>query len=106
MKKLILVVLSFLISATIVLSQPILKSEPAGNKETFYIMTVNDQELTQVELKEKYNWTIFKDIAELNLPEGQHEIKIRVGNDEDESDVFITLKPLPADEEKLWKSYW
>ena len=26
--------------------------------------------------------------------------------DGDESDVFITLNPLPAEEEKLWKSYW
>ena len=89
MKTLILAVLSVLISATIVFSQPILKSEPDGNKETFYIMTVDGKELQQVELLEKYDWTIFKDIAELNLSEGHHEIKLRVGNQTDESDDIM-----------------
>ena len=99
MKSLILVALSVLISATIVFSQPILKSEPAGNIETFYIMTVDDQEFPQVELKEEYNWMIFKDIAELNLPDGQHKIELRVGNETDESEnvmFYILIETWPS----------
>lgn len=99
MKSLILVALSVLVSATIVFSQPILKSEPAGNKETFYIITVNDQELPPSELKEEYNWMIFKDIVELNLPDGQHKIELRVGNETDESEnvmFYILIETWPS----------
>jgi hypothetical protein len=99
MKTLILVAFCVVISATLVFSQPILKSEPAGNVETFYIMTINGQEFAQVELKEKYNWLIFKDIADLNLPDGQHEIKLRVGNDQIESEdvmFYIRVEHYPS----------
>ena len=41
------------------------------------------------------------------VPEYEIEWRNRYDKEDgDESDVFITLNPLPAEEEKLWKSYW
>ena len=65
-------------------------------------------DFTDITFKPKHekNITILlKDLMDFfEVPE--YEIIWRNRYDEDESDVFITLKPLPADEEKLWKSYW
>jgi hypothetical protein len=99
MKKIILVVLALLLTISIVSSQPILKLETYDNNIDFYIMTVNGQELPQVELNEKYNWNIFEDMAKLNLPNGSHEIKVRVGNDTDESEdllFYVSVEHLPT----------
>jgi hypothetical protein len=65
-------------------------------------------DFTDITFKPKHEKNITYILKELldyyEVPE--YEIIWRNRYDEDESDVFITLKPLPADEEKLWKSLW
>ena len=52
----------------------------------FFIITVDGVELEQIELEELYLWTIFEDLADLNLLDGVHEVTLRFGNDLEESD--------------------
>jgi hypothetical protein len=99
MKKIISGIVTCLIFVTIAFSQPILKSEPQGNKADFVIMTVEGTELPPIELVEKYNWTFFKDLQELNLPDGLYEVMLRVGNENEESDdifFYILIETTPT----------
>lgn len=58
-------------------AQPLLGADPYGDCSEFFILTIDGQELEPIECKEKYNWMLFKDLAELQLSDGFHEIKMR-----------------------------
>ena len=89
MKRIGIALLLIAFCAGRALSEPILASDPSGNNTEFFIMSVDGEELQPSHALEKYNWVFFKDLAELGLFDGWHEVKLRSCNESEESEDLI-----------------
>lgn len=90
-----LIVLITFVLFSIVYAQPIILKSVTSDYIEFYIITVNGDELEEdVPVRGEFgNYHLLKNLQELNLKNGTHEILLRTGNEEDESeDIMFFIK--------------